>query len=190
MPEIPDEAKERIDEQTRQQTARNAVQRNQRHVDERKFNPSFLQRLQDPDVDSDIHDWLRDEFPSLFSGAHIIGQRSDNYEKQQEYLNRAKAEKFVAEQNTGSLLRRHPDVLATMNGDDAAESEQYTFEMSTDEKRVVRSSMEVATTRQSLAVGARGLRSVTTATSETRTVRKEADDEGGGLLDSATGVFG
>jgi hypothetical protein len=190
MPDIPDEARERIDEQTRQQTARTGVQRNQRHVEERKFNSSFLERIQDPDVDSEIHDWLRDEFPSLFSGAHILGQRSQEFEKQQEYLNRAKAEKFIAEENTGSLLRRHPDVHATMNGDDATNAGQYESEIGTDQKRVVRSSMEVATTRQSLAVGARGLRSVTTATSETRTVRQESDEDSGGLLASATGVFG
>jgi hypothetical protein len=83
-------------------------------------------------------------------------------------------------------------VHATMEGaqaqtreppDDAARAIQ------SDEKRVVRNAMELATTRQGLAVGARGLRSVTTATSETRTVRKEADDDDG-ILASATGVFG
>lgn len=188
MSDIPDEAKAQIDEQTRQQTARQGVKSNQRHVDDRMFNTSFLERIQDPDVDGEIHDWLRDEFPSLFSGAHIIGQRAEHYEEQQEFLNRAKAERFVAERDTGSLLRRHPGVLATMEGDDARDGEA--FEMTTSQQRVVRAAMEVATTRQSLAVGARGLRSVTTATSETRTVRQETEDDNGGLLDSATGVFG
>jgi len=188
MTDIPEEAKAQIDEQTRQQTAQKGVSQNARHVDERKFNPSFLQRIQEADVDSEVHDWLQDEFPSLFSGAHIIGQRQEHYEEQQEFLNRAKAERFISEQTTGSLLRRHPGVMATMEGEDAREA--AVSEMTTDQKRVVRAAMEVATTRQSLSVGARGLRSVTTATSETRTVRQETDDESDGLLASATGVFG
>jgi hypothetical protein len=63
--------------------------------------------------------------------------------------------------------------------------------ITSDERRVVRGAMEVATSRQGLAVGARGLRSVTTATSETRTVRHENDDEDDGLVAGASKrVFG
>lgn len=189
--DLPPEVKAQADEQTRQKAAAQGLTANQRHVDERKFNPSFLERIQEADVDSEIHDWLQVEFPALFSGAHIVGQRADHYEQQQEFLNRAKAERFVTENNPGSLLQRHPDVAASMTGetpDDRAECHAHA--LSTDERRVTRNAMEVATTRQSLAVGARGLRSVTTATSETRTVRQETDDEDGSLLASATGVFG
>jgi hypothetical protein len=190
--DIPDEAKAQIDEQTRQQTAKQGLQANQRHVNERKFNPSFLERIQDPDLDSEIHSWVRSEFPALFSGAQVVGQRDPTFEQQQEFLNRSKAEKFVAEQSPGALLQRHPGVHATMEGAEAQTREPPTDAaraIQSDEKRVVRNAMELATTRQGLAVGARGLRSVTTATSETRTVRKEADDDDG-ILASATGVFG
>lgn len=182
------EAREHIDEQTKQQSAQRGLETNQRQVAERKFNPSFLRRIQDADLDSRVHDWLQDEFPALFSGAQIIGQRSSHYEEQQEYLNRAKGERFVAESTPGALLQRHPDIHATMEG--AEDRDAVVDPISTDEKRVVRAAMEVATGRQGLAVGARGLRSVTTATSETRTVRHEDGDEADGVLDKATGVFG
>ena len=184
---LPDGVKAQADEQTRQQSARQGLQTNQRQVAERKFNPSFLRRIQNPDIDSDVHDWVLDEFPALFSGAQIIGQRSGHYEEQQEFLNRAKAEKFVAESTPGALLQRHPHVHAAMEG---TEPDKVRDAISTDEKRVVRTSMEVATSRQGLAVGARGLRSVTTATSETRTVRHEDGEDADGVLSKATGVLG
>jgi hypothetical protein len=185
--DIPDEAKAQIDEQTRQQTAKQGLKANQRHVNERKFNPSFLERIQDPDLDSEIHSWVRSEFPALFSGAQVVGQRDPTFEQQQEFLNRSKAEKFIAERSPGALLQRHPGVHATMESADSPSDVSDT--MQSDHKRVTRNAMELATTRQGLAVGARGLRSVTTATSETRTVRKEADDDDG-ILANATGVFG
>jgi hypothetical protein len=185
---ITDETRERIDEQTRQQSAQQGLQTNQRQVAERKFNPSFLRRIQDADLDSDVHNWLEDEFPALFSGAQIVGQRSGHYEQQQEFLNRAKAEKYIAESTPGALLQRHPGVHATMEG---VSRDQVLDAISSDERRVVRGAMEVATGRQGLAVGARGLRSVTTATSETRTVRHENDDEDDGLVAGASKkVFG
>lgn len=189
--DLPPEVKAQADEQTRQQAATQGLTANQRHVDERKFNPSFLERIQDPDVDSEIHDWLVAEFPALFSGAHIVGQRQDHYEEQQEFLNRAKAERFITENDPGSLLQRHPSVAMSMDGETPeSHHDAHAHALTTDERAVVRNGMEVATTRQSLAVGARGLRSVTTATSETRTVRQETDDDDSGLIGSATGVFG
>jgi hypothetical protein len=185
--DIPDDAKAQIDEQTRQQTAKQGLQANQRHVDERKFNPSFLGRIQDADLESGAHPWVTTEFPALFSGAQIVGQRDESFERQQEFLNRSKAEKFIVERSAGDLLQRHPDVHASMEGD--IKPDDVKDPMSSDQRRVIRNAMELATTRQGLACGARGLRSVTTATSETRTVRKETDDDSG-ILSSATGVFG
>jgi len=187
---IPDEIHDRMDAQTSQQSAQQGLQTNQRQVAERKFNPSFLRRIQDADLESDVHNWLEDEFPSLFSGAQIVGQRSGEYEQQQEFLNRSKAEKYIAESSPGALLQRHPEVAATMAGETPDDHEEaHAHALHTDERAKVRNAMEVATTRQSLAVDARGLRSVTTATSETRTVRQETDGDSGGLLSSATGVL-
>jgi hypothetical protein len=191
MPDEEQPSHEQVaDERTRQQAAQQGLTANQRHVDEQKFSASFLDRIQDPDVDSEIHDWLSAEFPALFSGAHIVGQREAYYEEQQDYLNRAKAQKFVAGNNPGRLLQRHPSVKMTMDGETPdSHNESHAHALNSDEKSKVRNAMEVATTRQSLAVNARGLRSVTTATSETRTVRQEEDGDGGGLLSSATGVL-
>jgi len=172
--------REQADEQTRQKSTQQGLSQNQRQVSERKFNPSFLRRLQEADIDSAKHTEISNEFPALFSGAQIVGQRGEEYEQQQEFLNRAKAERVIAEQNTGALLKRHTRV-GEMMADDS---------FSSDQKRVTRTAMEVATSRQGLAVGARGLRSVTTATSETRTVRHEEDDGGGFIGRASDRVFG
>lgn len=179
------DAKERLrdqaDEQTRQKSAQQGLAANQKQVSERKFNPSFLRRLQEADIDSQTHDFLTEEFPALFSGAQLIGQRGEEYEQQQEFLNRSKAERVIAEQSAGALLKRHDGVAAMMEDDST---------ISSDQKRVTRTAMEVATARQGLSVGARGLRSVTTATSETRTVRHEDDDSGSVIGTASNKVFG
>jgi hypothetical protein len=166
-----DEYQRRLDDQTAQKAAAKGAATNQKQISERTFNPSFLKRLQDPDVDSEQYDWVSEEFPALLSGAQIIGQRDEHFEAQQEFLNRAKAERVIAEQDTGSLLKRHEGVLATMEG--TTREDVSARGLSSHEQRVIRSAMEVATSRQGLAVGASGLESVTTATSETRTVRHE-----------------
>jgi len=182
------EEQQRMDAQARQQQQQAGLQANQRKVEERTFNPSFFDRIQDPDVETDIFDWLEREFPALFAGSQIVGQRTEDFERQQEWLNRAKGMRYAVENSPGELLQRHPGVLATMEGADSKTA--VTQPITTGEKRALSNAMEVATTRQSLSVGARGLKSVTTATSETRTVRHDEDDDGGMVASATGGLFG
>jgi len=177
-----------IQQKAAQQQQQRGLKQNQQEVASRQFDTSFFEQIRDADLETDVFDWLESEFPALFSGAQIVGQRGRHWEQQQEWLNRVKAIRYETEQTPGALLERHPSVRATMAGADAPED--INDPISTSEKRVLRNAMEVATTRQTLSVGARGLKSVTTATSETRTVRHDDGDDDGMVTKATGGLFG
>lgn len=158
-------------------------------------NPEFLKQLQEADVDTDVFDWIEDEYGPVFSGAHIIGNRGEHYEDQQDLLNRSKAERMVAESTPGRLLVENPRMHALAMGirgtremPDPTDHEKYREPASSVEKRVIRDAMEVATSRETLAIEGRGLDAVATATVENRTVTNE-EEKARGLTGKVKGVF-
>lgn len=143
-------------------------------------NPEFLGQIQDPDVDTDLFDWVEDEFGPVFSGAHILGDRGEYFEQQQEMLNRNKVERMVAERNPGRLLRENPRMLALAQGirgteqhPDPTKNPAFREPLTTKKQRVIRDAAEIATTRQTLGIEGRGLDAVANATVENRTVTNE-----------------
>ena len=168
-----------------EQTAdRIGIQSQHQEIQKRKFNPEFLSQLQDADVDTERFPWLENEFGPVFSGGHILGNRQRTFERQQEYLNANKAERYIAERTPGRLLKRHPKLLALWQGVDETDATgdptthpDYNKPIDQQmERRVARDAMEVATTRQSLSVDGKGVDSVTTATTENRTVASDESD--------------
>lgn len=167
------------------------VQAQTEQVSERKFNPDFLGKLQEAGIDTELYNWLENELGPILSGSHILGARSEDYERQQQYLNWNKAERLVAERSPGRLLKRHPGLLASTQGIDIGppsdplrrdKHPDFNKPITTQrERRVLRDSMEVATTKQTLAIEGKGIDSVTTATSENRTVDSE-DQESTGMM--------
>jgi len=158
-------------------------------------NPEFLGQLQDEDVDTPVFDWVSDEYGPVFSGAHIVGNRSEHFEEQQEMLNRNKAERMVAERTPGRLLREHPKLLALAQGlrgtekyPDPTDRPDFRGPMSSRKERVVRDAGEVATNRQTLSIGGRGLDSVANVTVENRSMssKEESSDS---VASKATEVF-
>lgn len=148
-------------------------------------NPEFLKQLQDADVDTDLFDWLEDEFGPVFSGAHILGNRSEHYEHQQELLNRNKVERMVAERDPGRLLRENPKMNALAQGiqgththPDPTQNPAYRGPLTSRKQRVIRDAGEVMTNRETLSIDARGLDAVATATVENRTVSNEETKKG------------
>jgi len=156
--------------------ARTGIESNARKVEENKFNPGFLGEIQDPKVDTDRWDWITEELGPIFSGAHMVGRRSEHFEMQQELLNMVKSEEIIAEMSPGSLLERHPNVLAVMQGVEGTHDPDYVEPAKQGEKRVVRDAMDVATTRQALSVDAHGIDAFTKATTETRQVTNEEEE--------------
>jgi hypothetical protein len=173
------------------------VQTQTEQVSERKFNPDFLGKLQEAGVDTELFDWIENELGPVLSGSHILGARSPEYEQQQTYLNWNKAERMVAERSPGRLLARHPGMLASFQGiDSGPRSEPLRRERHPEfnapidtqrDRRVLRDAIEVATTKQTLAISGKGIDSVTTATSENRTVDSE-DSESGGVMSRIRGL--
>lgn len=144
-------------------------------VHERLQNPEFLDKLRDEDVDNELFPWISDELGPMLSGAHIIGNRAQDYEREAKWLDMNEGERLVAEANPGRLLRENESVLRIAQGahkDDV----RYRPPAQQDEKRVIRDAMEVSTNLKTLAVGAKGLESVTTATAENRVVRNDQED--------------
>lgn len=158
-------------------------------------NPEFLKQLQDPDVDTDLFDWVQDEFGPVFSGAHILGNRSEHYEHQQELLNRNKVERMVAERSPGRLLRDNPKMNALSQGirgtpqyPDPTQNPAYRAPLTSRKERVIRDAGEVMTNRETLSIDARGLDAVATATVENRTVSNE-EQKTGGIRGKVSEVF-
>lgn len=168
-----DQAEQRHAGRAGEQAASMAGQMAAERVQERIQNPEFLDKLQDEDIDSGVFDWLSDEYGPLFSGAHIIGNRSEDYERQIKWLGLNTAERLVTEGSPGRLCREHPAVLAVMQGrEQPANAMTHTSE----DKRVIRDAVDVSVQRKSLSVDATGLETVGTATAESRVVSNEQEE--------------
>lgn len=142
------------------------------------FNPHFFDELRDPDVDSELYDWLEDELGPVLSGAHIVGNRDEHYEHQQQWLNQNRAERQIAERTPGRLLRNNPYLLAVAQDVSSPSDPAFREPMTQPKRRVTRDAYDVATTLQSLSVGGYGLDSVTTATAESRVVKNDREKSG------------
>jgi len=150
-------------------------------------NPEFLKQLQEPDADTAVWDWLEDEMGPALSGSHIIGQRGDHYEEQQELLNRSLVERIIAERSPGRLLRDKPRLLAIAQGveelkghdPDPNDHPAYRAPLTSRKKARLRQLHEIITQRQSLSIGGEGLAAVANATVENRTVSNEEREENG-----------
>lgn len=147
-------------------------------------NPEFLSQIQEADVDTDLYDWVRDEYGPVFSGSHILGNREDHYEEQQEMLNRNKAERMLAERTPGRLLRENPRMLALAQGvpgtkkhPDPTDDPAFRAPLSSQKRRVIRDAAEVATTKQTLAIAMGAIDAVANATVENRTISNEEKSE-------------
>jgi hypothetical protein len=147
-------------------------------------NPEFLSQIQDADIDTDLFDWVEDEFGPVFSGAHILGNREDHFEEQQEMLNRNKSERMIAERSPGRLLREDPHKLALAQGlqgtptyPDPTQRPEFREPLTSRKRRVIRDAAEVATTRQTLAIAMGAIDAVANATVENRTISNEEKTE-------------
>jgi len=191
--------KERLEAQKTNQIAQqsqSAAVRAQMQDEQRRIkNPEFLKQLQEPDVDSDLWDWLEDEIGPALSGSHILGVRDESYEEQQHLLNRNKAERWVSERTPGRLLRENPHMLAQAQGvtgwrqSEGPESDpEFREPLTSRKKRVLRAAAEVVTTKETMAIEGRGIDATSTATVENRTVTNE-QQEAKGIKDRAAGVF-
>ena len=160
-------------------------------------NEAFLRELRQADIDSPIWDWVEDEYPEWFSGAHAITNRAEDWDTQADLLMMNKRERAVAEGRPGRLLRDRPFLHAVMTGKQPtpeafaqpgipgdAETwadRQRTAEtpqppITSEEQSRIYGGAEVAADLMALSAGGAGLESVSTVKTET-SVRREEEDE-------------
>lgn len=89
-------------------------------------NEYFLNELRKHDLDSEVFDWLADEFPSWFSGARAVSNRGDRWDEQADLLVMNKRERAYAESNPGRLLQDRPFLNAVAQGADSPPASAYT----------------------------------------------------------------
>ncbi|CAI49740.1 uncharacterized protein NP_7022A (plasmid) [Natronomonas pharaonis DSM 2160] len=163
-------------------------------------NSHFLNELRDSDLgDSELFEWLEDEHPTWFSGAHAVSNRGDTWDDEADLLMFNKRERALAENRPGRLLRGRPFLLATAQGAETpqldaydqpgipgdrqywkrktADKESARRPMSSEEQSRLYGAAEVAADLMALSKNAAGLDATTTATTETR-VRREEQEEG------------
>lgn len=144
-------------------------------VSKRLENPEFFQQLRDPDVDSDEFPWLEDELGPLFSGAHIIGNRDEDYEQLVKWGNMARAERAIHEGTPGRLCRG--DVQEIAQGTHRREDKAPKGPMTVDERRAIRDAHDASTNLKSLAISSKGLDSVTQATAVSKVEKNEEESK-------------
>lgn len=148
---------------------------------ERLMNPNFLNELKKSGVNNELYDWIEEELGPELAGGHIVGQREEHYRHQQEWLAKNRENRMIAERTPGRLIRDKPHLLAVAQGVESPDDPEYRSPIHNrpNKKRVIRGAHDVAVNLRSMAVGGFGLDSVTTATTEHRTVDRENEEKSG-----------
>jgi hypothetical protein len=199
---MPDDDRPSFEEQSDEQLAaagqqaalRQAAEQQQRTLK----NEHFLNELRRADIDSDVFDWLEDEYPAWFSGAHAVSNRDSEWDLSADLIMQSKRERAYAQNNPGRLLEGRPFLLSTAQGADAPGADAFMKldfglsrgewerrlggkttmrdPMTSEERQAMYDSAEVAADLMALSKNGAGLEATTTATTETR-VRRESEEE-------------
>jgi hypothetical protein len=195
------EAKERLNEQEDSKLRERAQQRALAEAsDERQrtiHNENFLNELRDPDIDDPEHsDQIEEEFPSWFSGARAVTNRSEDWDLEADLIMQNKRERATTQRRPGRLLRDRPFMLAAMRGDESpqldayaqdpgipgdredwkraiAEKQTTTAPVSSEQQARIYNAAEVSADLMTLSRDAAGLESVSTVKTETSVNREE-----------------
>ena len=197
-----DAQRQHMDAQEQSQMRSSAQQTGLRMAAEHKertvHNEDFLNELRKADLDSETFDWIEEEYPEWFSGAHAVTNRGDDWGMQADLIMQNKRERAVAEGRPGRLLRDRPFMLAAMRGDESpgldaymngdipgerdywleivARSQTTQEPISSEEMSRIYGAADVAADLMTLSRNAAGLESVSTVKTETN-VRKREEDE-------------
>jgi len=155
-----------------QQTAMQAAQRQQEKTLQNEY---FLNELRDADIDSELYDWVTEEFPTLFSGAHAVGNRDDTWDREADLKNFNKRERLKAERTPGRLLQDRPRLLAIAQGCDSPHDAEFREPLTPRKERAIFGAAEISSDLMSLAKNRAGLDATTTATTENRVKRESSE---------------
>jgi hypothetical protein len=135
-------------------------------------NPDFLEAIQRPDVDSEVHDWLSAELGPVLSGAHVLGERPPEYAEQADLLEQNAAERYIAERTPGRFLRQDPELLAVAQDVHGVDDPAFRAPVDSGRRRVVRDAHDVAAQRKTMSIDGAGRDTVGAVQTETKTNRR------------------
>lgn len=202
--------KDRAQTQTESQAAAAAhevgVRAQSEAVHSKKHNPQFYEKYTQTDL-SESRKWghLVDQYRPWLADDHVLSNRRQIYRRQRELLNKVRAEQAVAGASPGARLKEKPLLNALAQGihpelddpvplDVAGQSSveitspQYEPPMDAHERSVMDDIANLATARQAMGVEQAGSEALTTATTESRTVRED-ETESSSAVSSISGVF-
>jgi hypothetical protein len=175
-----DEEQEYLNKQEEQQLTasaqQTAMQVAQRQQEKTLQNEYFLNELRDSDLDSELFDWLEEEFPTMFSGAHAVSNRGNTWDREADLLTYSKRERLKAERTPGRLLKDRPRLLAIAQGADSPQDPAYREPLTPRKERAIYGAAEVSADLMALSKNSAGLDATTTATTENR-VKREGSEE-------------
>lgn len=175
-------------------------------ISDRKQNPQFYEKYTRSSLeDSEKWSHLTNEFGAWLADDHILSNQRPVYRRQREVLNQTRAEQAIVGADPGLRLREkpllnaiaqgvHPTIASPVSLDAAGQASiritdpTFTAPMSAEERTVMDDVASLATARQAMGVNQAGSEALTTATSESRTVRND-ETEKGGAISSISGVF-
>jgi hypothetical protein len=166
----------RTDENVAASGAQAGMQTAARSQEHKIENQQFLNELRKADLDSEVFGSIQQQYPSWFSGAHAVTNRSDSWDQESDLLMMNKRERAYAERNPGRLLKDRPMLLAIAQGNTGDARPQPDQPMQSAGRRAVYGAAEVAADLMTLSKDGAGLEATTTATTETR-VTRESDSE-------------
>ncbi len=175
-------------------------------VNDRKQNPRFYDKYTRSSVEeSDRWEGIVDEFSIWLADDHVLSNRRQIHRQQREILNKTRAQQAIVGRTPGARLREKPFLNALAQGvnvelDEAValdaagqqahgvDDPQYAPPIGPEERSALDDLGNLATARQAMGVDQAGSEALTTATTESRTVREEESEETG-ITGSISGVF-
>lgn len=151
-------------------------------------NPDFLGAIQNPDVDTDVFNWLRDELGPALSGAHVLGERPQSYAEEADLLEQNAAERVIAEATPGRFLRRDEELLAIAQDVNGPGDPSFRGPVRSPERRAIRGAHDVAAQRKTMSIGGAGRDTVGTVQTETKSNKQSEEESTAGRISSR--IFG
>lgn len=206
-----EDERQKIREQGRERQSMTAheigLQSQTQTVSERKQNPEFYEKFTRSSLE-DTERWrdLVDEVAPWLADDHIISNRREVYRIEQQLLNKIRGDQFIIGRSPGARLREKPllnelaqgihremdeTIPLTAAGQQSLDpplDERYRAPITPEAKATIDDLAEVATARQAMGVNRSGSESLTTATTETRTVHND-DKDSRRKLGALSGVF-
>ena len=175
-------------------------------VNQRKHNPEFYSKFVRSSISrSEKWSHLVNEHAAWLADDHVLSNRRQVYRLERQLLNKVRAEQSVVGASPGARLREKPLLNAIAQGvhptleqpvplNAAGQSTititdpDYAPPMDAEERTAMDDLAGVATARHAMGVDQAGSEALTTATTETKTVREDESEESGAIA-SISGAF-